>query len=162
MRSSIQVMREYDKLYNLLPDELALHVANEIEKGLGEYKDLADMCEQVAQYRVPEEPEKLYAWAATHDDECNEYLNEEFEVLTELSIRGIIADAWFYTNRNALLRQMHVIEQMTALWRFHVNEVNEISEEKWRLVKHAVYMKGEEWNAMDWYDGLRELVLAEV
>ena len=157
MRKSIAVIPEMVKLSKKLPKEIFAerHVVepklfSEIKRWRKEYNSAKDMIEQTAQYEVPYEPKLLWRWARKHDELVNNYLNERFEVLSELSILGIIADAWGYHNYLRFEKKLDIIEQLIALFMLFQRHVRTLDGDAWFEMKDKFIVSSDEWNYGDW------------
>lgn len=157
MRKSITVIPEMVKLSKKLPKEIFAerHVVEpklfpEIHRWRKEYNSAKDMIEQTAQYEVPYEPKLLWRWASKHADCVDNYLNSRFEVLSELSILGIIADAWAYHNYLRFEKKLDIIEQLIALFMLFKRHVKTLSGDQWFELKNKFILSSDEWNERDW------------
>ena len=158
MRSSIQVSKEYDKQIELLPNKFALPILMNIRE-LDDSWSTNIQC--IAQDNVPEEPKEIWKWAKSHTDEIDEYLNQRFEVISELSILGILADGWFDMNYQILERALDTIERVQALWYLIQENVEELSAEQWADMQNKFVFSSDDWTPVEWAEFINDFVREE-
>jgi hypothetical protein len=158
MRSSIQVYSEYDKQKNCLSKRFAEQIMSNI-------KELPDCWSNVIQFiaqdNVSSEPKEIWEWAKSHRDEIDEYLNQRFEVLSELSILGILADGWYDANHQILERALDTIERVQALWYLLEWNVDEITAEQWKEMQNKFVLSSDDWTQKEWREFIAEFVKQE-
>ena len=158
MRSSIHIYSEYDKQKQFLPKRFAEQIMQEV-------KNLTDCWSNAIQYIaqdvVPSEPKEIWKWAKSHTDEIDEYLNQRFEVLSELSILGILADGWYDANHQVLEQALDTIERIQALWYLLEWNVDEITAEEWADMQNKFVFSSDDWTQKEWREFVAEFVKEE-
>ena len=158
MRSSIYIPGEYDKQKKYLPKRFAERIMEEVWSLSDCWSNVIQF---IAQDVVPTEPKEIWKWAKSHTVEIDEYLNQRFEVLSELSIVGILADGWYDANYQVLERALDTIERVQALWYLSERNVEEITFKQWAEMQSKFILSSDDWTPKEWSEFIAEFIKEE-